>query len=66
MAVFCQFIIIIIIIIVIIIIIALRSPEQYECLEGVKRKKKLTSLCLTNLHAMKTCWGNGGITPCIL
>jgi hypothetical protein len=31
----------------------------------VKVKVKL-SLCLTKCHAMKTYWGSGGITPCIL
>jgi hypothetical protein len=32
---------------------------------NIKVKVKL-SLCLTKQHAMKTCWGSGGITPHIL
>jgi hypothetical protein len=35
------------------------------CIQIVKVKGEVV-LCLTKHHAMKTCWGSGGIALCIL
>jgi hypothetical protein len=41
-----------------------RRRTFYVC--AVNKVKVKLSLCLTKHHTMKTCWGSGGIAPCIL
>jgi len=46
-------------------ILMMRHNVMIGTSDHCKVKVKV-SLCLTEYHAMKTYWGNGGIFPCIL
>jgi hypothetical protein len=46
---------------------AIHHPDSIPTLLSIKLKRKVKlSLCLTKHHAIKTYWGNGGITLWIL